>query len=47
MTDGDHDYSDDDFDGECTYECTWSYSCMEEFDWFEVCDVYDCIDNCT
>jgi hypothetical protein len=38
---------DEDWEGDCAYECTWNRSCMYEFDWFEVCDIYDCFNNCT
>lgn len=37
----------DDWDGECVYECAWSRSCLDDFEWFEICDVYDCRNNCT
>jgi hypothetical protein len=47
MTNGTHDWTDDDFEGECTYECTWNSTCIDDFTWFDVCDVYDCINNCT
>lgn len=39
--------SNDTFDGECVYECAWTYDCRQDFDWFDICDRYDCYDNCT